>query len=58
VGFRVVNEGCTKSYGVADQRAEAVHLVWGRCGCGDLSIVDRMGTEARASQIEQCGRRC
>ena len=29
VGFRAVNEGYTQSYGVVDQRAEAVHLFGG-----------------------------
>jgi hypothetical protein len=51
VGFRAVNEGYTQSYGVVDQRAEAVHLFGGDVDV-DRSIVDLMGTEARASQIE------
>ena len=51
VGFRAVNEGYTQSYGVADQRAEAVHLFGGDVDV-DRSIVDLMGPEARASQIE------
>ena len=51
VGFRAVNEGYTQSYGVVDQRAEAVHLFGGDVDV-DRSIVDLMGPEARASQIE------
>lgn len=51
VGFRAVNEGYTQSYGVAEQRAEAVHLFGGDVDV-DRSIVDLMGPEARASQIE------
>lgn len=51
VGFRAVNEGYSQSYGVVDQRAEAVHLFGGDVDV-DRSIVDLMGPEARASQIE------
>jgi hypothetical protein len=51
VGFRAVNEGYSQSYGVIDQRAEAVHLFGGDVDV-DRSIVDLMGPEARASQIE------
>ncbi|MEY4803170.1 MAG: hypothetical protein RLZZ274_1901 [Cyanobacteriota bacterium] len=51
VGFRAVNEGYTQGYGVVDQRAEAVHLFGGDVDV-DRSIVDLMGPEARASQIE------
>ena len=42
VGFRAVNEGYTQSCGVADQRAEAVHLFGGDVDV-DRSIVDLMG---------------
>ena len=51
VGFRAVNEGYSQSYGVVDQRAEAVHLFGGDVDV-DRSIVDLMGPEARASQVE------
>ena len=51
VGFRAVNEGYSQSYGVIDQRAEAVHLFGGDVDV-DRSIVDLMGPESRASQIE------
>jgi len=51
VGFRAVNEGYSQRYGVIDQRAEAVHLFGGDVDV-DRSIVDLMGPEARASQIE------
>ena len=51
VGFRAVNEGYTQSYGVVDQRAEAVHLFGGDADV-DRSIVDLMVLEACASQIE------
>ncbi|TGG90692.1 MAG: hypothetical protein ERJ67_10185 [Aphanocapsa feldmannii 277cV] len=51
VGFRAVNEGYSQSHGVVDQRAEAVHLFGGDVDV-DRSIVDLMGPEARASQIE------
>ena len=51
VGFRAVNEGYSQSYGVVDQRAEAVHLFGGDVDV-DRSIVDLMGPEARASHVE------
>ena len=51
VGFRAVTEGYSQSSGVVDQRAEAVHLFGGDVDV-DRSIVDLMGPEARASQVE------
>jgi hypothetical protein len=49
VGFRAMNEGYTQSYGVADQRAEAVHLFGGDVDV-DRSIVDLMGHEVRPAR--------
>jgi hypothetical protein len=44
VSFRAVNAGYSQSYGVVDQRAEAVHLFGGDVDV-DRSIVDLMGPE-------------
>jgi hypothetical protein len=51
VGFRAVNEGYTKTYGVVEPQSEAVHLFGGDVDV-DRSIVDLQGPEARASQVE------
>ena len=51
VGFRAVNESYRQSYGVINSDSEFVHLFGGDLDV-DRSIVDLMGPEARASQIE------
>jgi len=52
VGFRAVNEGYKRDYGVSDNANEFVHLFGGDLDV-DRSIVDLQGPEARAAQTEQ-----
>ena len=51
VGFRAVNEGYRRDYGVVDSGQEFVHLFGGDLDV-DRSIVDLQGPEARAAQTE------
>ncbi|MCP9820032.1 hypothetical protein KBZ18_11080 [Synechococcus sp. Cruz-9H2] len=52
VGFRAVNEGYKRDFGVVENANEYVHLFGGDLDV-DRSIVDLQGPAARASQTEQ-----